>query len=195
MSTPESEEKTRWDTRYSERPEHWTEPDAFLEQSWNEYLASIPMGVALDLAGGAGRNAVFLLQRGWQVTLIDISKVGISLAKEKASEMSATARLTTEIADLNAVTDLGTNRYDLITVFFFLRRELFPALIRALKPGGFLIYKTYTIDRASVAGGPGDAHYLLQPNELLREFSALRILHYHESLAGKAAASLVARKP
>ncbi len=192
MSTPESEEKTRWDLRYSEHPESWTEPDEFLQQSWDEYLTSVPAGVALDLAGGAGRNAAFLLQREWQVTLIDISKVGISLAKEKAREV--TERLTPEIADLNAVTDLGVNRYDLITVFFFLRRELFPALIRALKPGGFLIYKTYTIDRANVAGGPGDAKYLLQPNELLREFSALRILHYHESLAGKAAASLVARK-
>ena len=148
----------------------------------------------MDLAGGAGRNTVFLLQHGWQVKLIDISKVGISLAEAKAKELSATARLTTEIADLNAVTDLGTNCYDLITVFFFLRRELFPVLIRALKPGGFLIYKTYTIDRANVAGGPGDAKYLLQPNELLREFSTLRVLHYHESLAGKSAASLVARK-
>lgn len=194
MSTPESEEKTRWDLRYSEHPESWTEPDEFLQQSWDEYLTSVPAGVALDLAGGAGRNAAFLLQRGWQVTLIDISKVGISLAKEKARETSVTERLTTEIADLNAVTDLGVNRYDLITVFFFLRRELFPALIRALKPSGFLIYKTYTIDRANVAGGPCDAQYLLQPNELLHEFSALRILHYHESLAGKAAASLVARK-
>ena len=195
MSTPESEEKTRWDLRYSEHPESWTEPDEFLQQSWDEYLTSVPAGVALDLAGGAGRNAAFLLQRGWQVTLIDISKVGISLAKEKAREISVTTRLTTEIADLNTVTDLGVNRYDLITVFFFLRRELFPALIRALKPGGFLIYKTYTIDRANVAGGPGDTKYLLQPNELLREFSALRVLHYHESLAGKASAALVARKP
>jgi SAM-dependent methyltransferase len=194
MSTPESEEKTRWDLRYSEHPESWTKPDEFLQQSWDEYLASIPAGTALDLAGGAGRNAAFLLQRGWQVTLIDISKVGISLAKEKAREMSATERLTAEIADLNAVADLGINHYDLITVFFFLRRELFPVLIRALKPGGFLIYKTYTIDRANVAGGPGDVKYLLQPNELLHEFSALRILHYHESLAGKASASLVARK-
>ncbi|HLY97466.1 MAG TPA: class I SAM-dependent methyltransferase [Candidatus Angelobacter sp.] len=194
MSTPESEEKTRWDSRYSEHPESWTEPDEFLQQSWDEYLSGIPAGVALDLAGGAGRNTVFLLQRGWQVKLIDISKVGISLAKEKAREISVTTRLTTEIADINDITDLGANRYDLITVFFFLRRELFPALIRALKRGGFLIYKTYTIDRANAAGGPGDTKYLLQPNELLREFSALRILHYHESLTGKVAAALVAQK-
>jgi SAM-dependent methyltransferase len=194
MSTPESEEKTRWDLRYSEHPESWTEPDEFLQQSWDEYLTGVPAGMALDLAGGAGRNAVFLLQRGWQVRLVDISRVGISLAEEKAKEMPGSERLTTEIANLNAVTDLGAGRYDLITVFFFLSRELFPALIRALRPGGFLIYKTYTTDRTNATCGPADAQYLLQPNELLRAFTELRVLHYHESLAGKAAASLVARK-
>jgi tellurite methyltransferase len=191
----ESEEKTRWDQRYTESPESWTNPDDFLLRAYEEFLTREPPGHALDLAGGAGRNSLFLLQRGWQVKLIDISAVGLRLAKEKAGQLeSASGWFSAERADLNTVTDLGTDQYEVITVFYFLRRELFPAIARALKPGGILIYRTYTIDRMKVPGGPDDPRYLLQPNEMLRAFGELRVLHYHETTEGKAAAELVARK-
>ena len=200
-----SEERNRWDIRYTESPGSWTEPDDFLKRAYDEFLSKIPAGWALDLAGGAGRNALFLAQRGWQVRLVDISEVGLGLAEEKARAMLSSGsqppsvgkqayRVSPELMDLNTVTDLGSELYDLIIVFYFLRRELFPAIVRALKPGGFLIYRTYTIDRMKVPDGPDDPKYLLQPNELLRAFSALRILHYHETTEGKAAAGLVAAK-
>lgn len=194
MST-ESEEKTRWDQRYTDSPESWTEPDDFLLRAYEEFLTREPTGRALDLAGGAGRNSLFLLRRGWHVKLIDISAVGLSLAKQKAGQLElAYSRFSAELADLNTVTDLGTNQYDLVTVFYFLRRELFPAIARALKPGGILIYRTYTIDRMKVPGGPDNPRYLLQANELLRAFGKLRVLYYHETTEGKAAAELVAQK-
>lgn len=199
MPPAESEEKVRWDTRYSESPASWTEPDEFLQRAHAEFLSKIPPGNALDVAGGAGRNALFLARRGWRVKLMDISEVGLGLARKKAEEiegarLSATegASLETVLVDLNTVSDLGVAVYNLITVFYFLRRELFPAVLGALRPGGFLIYRTYTVDRMKVPGGPDDAKYLLQPNELLRAFSSLRVLHYHETLEGKAAAELVA---
>jgi tellurite methyltransferase len=200
----EPEEKIKWDARYKERPEAWLEPDEFLVRSYDQFLQSQPAGLALDLAGGAGRNSTYLLERGWSVTLMDISQVGLGLAREKASSLGnraaqppsavAIGSLHTEHADLNAISDLGTDRYDLIVVFYFLRRELFPALISALRPGGMLIYRTYTIDRMNVAGGPGDPAYLLQPDELRQAFHSLDILYYNETKTGKAAAELVARK-
>lgn len=201
----ESEEKTRWDTRYTESPGSWTEPDDFLKRAYDEFLANVTPYKALDLAGGAGRNALFLAQRGWQVRLVDISEVGLGLAEEKAQAMLSRGAqppsigkqafgISPELVDLNTVTDLGTELYDLIIVFYFLRRELFPAIVRALKPGGSLIYRTYTIDRMKVPGGPDDPKYLLQPNELLHAFSPLRVLLYHETTEGKAAAELVATK-
>ena len=202
----ESEEKDRWDARYTESPDSWTEPDDFLKSAYDEFLANVPALRALDLAGGAGRNALFLAQRGWRVKLMDISEVGLGLARKKAAEIERASlsagedacatplALETEVVNLNSVSDLGVDKYDVITVFYFLRRELFPALVRALKPGGFLIYRTYTLDRMKVPGRPDDPRYLLQPNELLHAFSSLRVLHYHETLQGKAAAELVARK-
>jgi hypothetical protein len=36
--------------------------------------------------------------------------------------------------------------------------------------------------------------FLLEPNELLRAFSMLRVLHYHETISQKGVAELVARK-
>ncbi|HWG51241.1 MAG TPA: class I SAM-dependent methyltransferase [Candidatus Acidoferrales bacterium] len=200
------EDQSRWNQRYQETPSSWVEPDTFLISAYQEFLADARPGSALDLAGGAGRNAVWLAQHGWRVKLIDISDVALSLAREKfafseqisSSQPRAGAvqlrEFETEIVDLNSVSDLGTEQYDLVIAFYFLHRELFPAMARALRPGGTLIYRTYTIDRMKVPGGPSDPKYLLQPNELLHAFEGMRVLHYHEMVTGKAAAELVARK-
>ena len=200
-------EQTRWNQRYSESPESWVEPDTFLTAAYKEWLADTAPGPALDVAGGAGRNAVWLAERGWRVKLIDISDVALKMAREKFEAVKKAASsqpknaavrkgsLKTEIVDLNSISHLGTEEYPLVVMFYFLRRELFPAISRALKPGGTLIYRTYTIDRMKVPGGPSDPKYLLQPNELLHGFPGLRVLQYREMLQGKAAAELVARKP
>jgi tellurite methyltransferase len=188
------DEKTHWDARYREKPGSWTEPDDLLVTAWAQFLDAAPPGLALDLAGGAGRNTLFLLRRGWRVNLLDISEVGLELARQKAAAEGLFSNLITERLDLNAILDLGSNRYDLITVFFFLRRELFPSLAAALKPGGLLVYKTYTTARRDFGSGPSDQRYLLKPNELQEAFSSLQILHYHETAEGKAAAELVGRK-
>jgi SAM-dependent methyltransferase len=193
----ESEEKNRWNARYTDRPDSWTQPDEFLTRMYDQFLLDHAAGVALDLAGGAGRNSIFLVERGWRVDLVDVSEVALDLAREKARWVKASTgdgTLNAKAVDLNTVADLGQDQYNLIIVFYFLRRELFPALIAALKPGGVLIYRTYTIDRMNVPGGPTDAAYLLQANELREAFDSLDILHYNETKSGKAAAELVAKK-
>jgi len=193
----ERDEKTFWNQKYADAPEKWLEPDPFLETACNEFLSRRTSGAALDLAGGAGRHALWLAERGWRVKLVDISDVGLSLAEQKASLGSATGRnggVITENVDLASISDLGKEEYDLIVIFYFLRRELFPALISALKPNGFLVYRTYTIDQQKLGRGPGDPQFLLQANELLQAFTSLRIWHYRERIAEKATAELVAQK-
>jgi SAM-dependent methyltransferase len=189
------DEKTHWDARYRDKPGSWTEPDELLKQAYAEFLIASPSGLALDLAGGAGRNALFLLRRGWRVKLLDISEVGLQLAQEKAAAEGLSSHLTAEVVNLNTILDLGSAQYDLVIVFNFLRRELFPALAAALKPGGFLIYKTYTTARLDFGNSPSDRRYLLEPNELREAFSSLQILRYQETAEGKAAAELVAKRP
>ncbi len=193
------DEKSRWNRKYSEGFHHSLEPEPFLLSAFQEFLAARPPGTALDVAGGAGRHALWLAQRGWRVRLVDISEAGVALARERAAQVlsprpGTESLFEAEVMDLNSRADLGREQYDLIVVFFFLQRRLFPALIRALKPRGFLIYKTYTIERRSSSGGPANREYLLQPNELLRAFPSLRVLYYREDGSGKGVAELVAQK-
>jgi tellurite methyltransferase len=190
----EIDEKALWNKKYSERSHDSLEPDPFLVNAYDEFLAGRPPGSALDVAGGVGRHAIWLADRGWRVKLVDISEVGIQQAEENAKRTLTTASIITELRDLNATQELGREQYDLVLAFFFLQRELFPALASALKPGGHLIYKTYTAEQKNFTGGPSHPMFLLQPNELLRAFQSMRILHYHETIQEKGLAELVARK-
>jgi tellurite methyltransferase len=192
------DERPLWDKKYSERSHGSLEPDPFLVSAYDEFLFDTTPGLALDIAGGVGRHAIWLAQRGWRTRLIDISDVGIGLAEKNASRaLGPVAKeflITAEVADLHSIQDFGREQYDLVLVFYFLQRELFPALAAALKPGGILIYKTYTTEQKNFAGGPSHPMFLLEPNELLREFSSMRVLHYHETIQEKGVAELVARK-
>jgi 2-polyprenyl-3-methyl-5-hydroxy-6-metoxy-1,4-benzoquinol methylase len=190
----EIDEKTLWDKKYKERSHSSLEPDPFLVAAYEEYLSGASPGPALDVAGGVGRHSIWLAQRGWRVNLLDISEVGVKQAQENAKQTGTASAITTEVRDLNTRQDLGREQYDLVVVFFFLQRELFPALVAALKPGGHLIYKTYTTEQQHFGGGPSHPMFLLEPNELLRAFSSMRVLHYRETIQEKGVAELVARK-
>ena len=193
----ERDERTLWTRKYSEGSHASLEPDSFLISAYSEFIGGSISGSALDLAGGVGRHTLWLAERGWKVTLVDVSEVGIDRARKnlaKRRDKLPLSNVDFKILNLEKVSNLGHEQYDLILVFFYLQRELFPALISALRPDGFLIYKTYTTDQQRFPGGPSHPMHLLKPNELLRAFAALRILYYHETIRDKGLAELVARK-
>src|SRR3954462_2700481 len=142
-----TEEKSSWNKKYSERSHSSLEPDPFLLSSYDEFLAARSSGTALDVAGGVGRHSIWLAQCGWRVKLLDISEVGIKQAEANAKSTGTAVSISLEVRDLNVMHDLGREQYDLVLVFFFLQRELFPAVAAALKPGGHLLYKTYTTEQ------------------------------------------------
>ncbi len=188
------DERTLWDKKYSEHSHSSLEPDPFLLTAYDEFLSGNAPGLALDVAGGVGRHSIWLAQRCWHVKLLDISDVGIKQAEQNAKSTGTAASISLEVRDLNIMQDLGREQYDLVLVFFFLQRELFPALISVLKPGGLLIYKTYTSEQRRFESGPSHPMFLLESNELLNAFSSMRVLHYRETVAEKGVAELVARK-
>jgi tellurite methyltransferase len=190
---PKQDDKIRWNTRYSAGSHSDSIPDEFLVSAFEKFLAAEPPGRALDVAGGAGRNALWLAERGWRVKLIDVSDVAVHLADQRARELTA-GSMTTEVRDVSARPDFGDEQFELIIVFYFLDRQLCPALIRALKPGGFLLYRTYTVEQRRFGAGPSDARYLLEPEELRNAFGGFEILHYRETVTDKATEELVARK-
>jgi 2-polyprenyl-3-methyl-5-hydroxy-6-metoxy-1,4-benzoquinol methylase len=188
-------ERERWDRRYREAAgsSTWTEPDAFLLQAFSEWIrpAFPEGGNALDLAGGAGRNAIWLARQGWNVTLIDISETGIEQARQHAGPLATHMHFVVD--DLTGFKASQT-RFDVVMAFFYLDRQIFPEIVKAVKPGGLLIYKTLTVEQLKLAGGPKDRAHLLEPGELLRLAGGLQVLHYREEVAKKATAELVARR-
>ncbi len=187
-----------WDERYRAGDHAESEPDPFLLRC-SEYLDEfLPgRGRALDLAGGAGRNAVHLAALGFSVSVVDVSPVGLCKAEDLAASRGVS--LHTVRADLERGEYLPPpDSFDLVIVFFFLERSLFPAIRSTLKPGGLVIYRTYTLDQPAAAGSarrPKHPMHLLRHNELLEQFAGLRILLYEETVREKGVAALVARKP
>jgi SAM-dependent methyltransferase len=190
----ERDEKALWNCKYRERSHISLKPDPLLVSAYSEFFSGEEPGKALDVAGGVGRHSIWLAERGWKVTLVDVSEVGIELAAKNLEKRRLQQRVTLKVRDLQTTSSLGSGEYDLVLVFFYLQRELFPALIKALKPGGFLIYKTYTMEQRRFAGGPSHPMHLLKPNELLKAFASLQVLHYHETVQEKGVAELVARR-
>jgi tellurite methyltransferase len=185
-------ERTAWNTRYREGSHSSLTPDPFLLQAYDDFIAPLfpKAGTAVDLAGGLGRHAIWLAQRGWQVTLTDISDVALAQAREHAG--ASATNIDFQIRDLD--TYRASNKYDLILVFYYLQREIFPELTKALHPGGLLIYKTYTQSQSKFPGGPSHPMHLLKENELLHAFSGLTVLHYHETVRDRGVAEFLGAK-
>ena len=169
------EERRRWNERYRSgeyRPR--TAAGPFLE-SW---IPRLPPGRALDLACGAGRNAIRLARAGWQVDAIDVSDAAIEMASAAAAE--ARVEVSWHVADLDSHA-LPAAAYDLITVIRYVNRSLWPRLPDALAPDGWLLVEHHLATPLDVAG-PASTDFRLAPQELLRMFSPLRIVHYEETI-------------
>ncbi|HXH10425.1 MAG TPA: methyltransferase domain-containing protein [Alphaproteobacteria bacterium] len=183
------DERQRWNTRYAAQGQvAATSPNPFL----CDHLELLPRGRALELAMGDGHNAIYLARHGFSVSGIDISDVAVSRALQLAQRTGV--QLEAQVRDLTAIA-LPAATYDVVVCFYYLQRDLFPQIIGALKPGGMVVYETYTQEQAQL-GHPTNPAYLLQPNELLWAFKALRVRVYREVVISgpKAVASLIGEK-
>jgi len=150
-------------------------------------------GLALDVACGRGRHALFLARRGWAVRAVDRDADSIAALRAEADRLGVP--LQADVLDLEAgETDLGREAYDLIVVVHYLHRPLFPALLLALAPGGLLVYETFTVDQAR-RGKPANPDFLLQHGELRDRLGSLTILRERDGVFdGRDVAAVVARK-
>jgi 2-polyprenyl-3-methyl-5-hydroxy-6-metoxy-1,4-benzoquinol methylase len=192
-------ERERWNQKYREASgaETWMVPDSFLPRAFSEYI--LPLfphgGSALDFAGGAGRHAIWLAKQGWEVTLIDISETGVEQARQHAGPLASHIHFVVDdLTHFKASQTQFETAFEVVMAFFYLEREIFSEIVKALRPGGLLVYKTYTLAQAKLATGPKNPAHLLKPGELLQLAAGLRVLHYQEEVAEKATAELVARK-
>lgn len=159
-----------------------------------EIAEKLAPGSAIDLACGAGRNALFLAERGWSVTAVDGSETAIALLRERAA--SRGLRVNTEIADLTAPDfTLAAGSWDLVLMAYYLQRSLIVEAKNAVRPGGMVAAIVHTPE-------PGEAvsEKRAAPGELRGFFKDWEVLWDYEGPSRDAAhrrpvAEIAARKP
>ncbi len=168
-------EQAAWDARY-ESGEYRPRPAAgpFLE-AW---INRLPAGRALDVACGAGRHAFRLAEAGHRVDAIDVSRVAIGMAQVEAERRRLD--INWRVADLDDH-ELPDAAYAVITVIRYVNRRLWPRLVEALAPEGWLLVEHHLKTSADV-DGPSSPEFRLDPQELLKAFASLRIIFYEEAL-------------
>ena len=147
---------------------------------------------ALDLACGMGRNSKFLASLGFKVDALDISPIAIESLKNIEN-------INAKEVDFDSYI-LPENSYDLIVCTYFLNRELFPQIEKALKDDGIFIFETF-MHHTNNTKAPSNKTFLLNEGELESTFDErYEILHLREfmedGVCGEQSmkASMVAKK-
>jgi hypothetical protein len=184
-----------WDARYAGAELVWSAgPNVWVR----ELCAPMPPGVALDVAAGEGRNALWLVEQGWSVVAADFSSVGVERMNEIADRRLAQRRsaFAAVVADatqpaprppsdllVGSGTDAGADRpaYDLVLIsYLHLPRtgwgEALAAAVGATVVGGAVLVVAHAVrNLAEGVGGPKDATILLDPEDVIASAAELPV--------------------
>lgn len=164
-----------WDERFGgEEYAYGKEPNEFVSSvaSW------IPMGRVLCLAEGEGRNAVFLAERGYAVTAVDGSAVGLDKANRLAAERGVS--IETVHADLAEYQIEPAAWHGIVSVWAHLRRptreRVHAGVVRGLVPGGVFILEAYSPAQLEYGtGGPPVRELLVELDAVRQELAGLEL--------------------
>ena len=184
-----------WDQRYAETDRLWSgEPNATVA----ELVGPMRPGRALDLGAGEGRHAVWLAGRGWQVTAVDFSGVGL----ERGRRAPGGDAVEWIVDDVRTWQPPPGTTYDLVLVaHLHLADDVFGRIGEWIAPGGALVVVGHARrNLADGVGGPQDPRLLHTEDQLRRAAAGLKIEQLREVLrdtdAGTAIdLALVARRP
>lgn len=136
-------DETFWNDLYLEKPRRWSgNPNGLLVAE----VADLPPGQALDLGCGEGADAVWLAERGWLVTAVDISRVALERAAAAAGTQE---KITWTHADM-ITNPPPAGAFDLVSAIYFpLPRQddhrALDGLLTAVAPGGTLLFGTHDL--------------------------------------------------
>lgn len=168
-----------WNERYAGDAYYYgTEPNDFLATQAHRWQ---PGQRVLCLAEGEGRNAVWLAQRGLDVTAVDLSDVGL----DKTRRLAATrgVAVTTVQADLGDH-DLGREAWDGVVAIFAhlpsaLRQRVWPRIAPALRPGGWFVAESYAPGQEQRStGGPRDVDMLPSADTMTAAFGDVLVTEH-----------------
>ncbi|MFC4783383.1 SAM-dependent methyltransferase [Nocardioides sp. MAHUQ-72] len=163
---------TAWDERYAAAELVWSvTPNQFVAAE----LEGLAPGRAVDLAAGEGRNAIWLAERGWDVTAVDFSEVGLAKGRRLVADRELTGSVTWVCAD--ATTWQPDTAYDVAVVAYLQlpvdeRRAAVRNAFAALRPGGtFLLVAHDSTNLAEGTGGPQDPAVLMTAEDVLDDLA------------------------
>ena len=166
--------RIKWNRIFQEKG--WgDEPAEFLVEC-AEFLPA--GGRAIDVGGGPGRNAFWLAQHGFDVTLVDISDEALDMAKKRAEGDGVALsmwRLDLEVEPFPA------GPWDVVFIHHYLHRPLFSVIERELAEGGVLLVCQPTQRNFERHDHPS-RRYLLAEGELPGLVPGLRVLRNDEGL-------------
>lgn len=157
-----------WDERYAASELVWS---ATPNQWVVEIARELTPGRALDLAAGEGRNAIWLVEQGWEVTAVDFSAVAADRARALAQARlgEAAARLTVVVGD---ATQSQGNGFDLV-LFSYLHlpedqwRQALARAVESCTPGGRVVVIGHARrNLTDGVGGPQDPEILYDPEQV-----------------------------
>ena len=167
-----------WDEQFAgEAFRYGTRPNAFVAAE----AARIPVGAEVIAVGaGEGRNAVWLAARGYRVTALDLSGVGLA----KTRKLAEAQGVAVETLHADVRTWHPNRTWDAaICTFLHLgptkRPALYRALREALRPGGLLIAEWYRPEQRLLgytSGGPPDVAMMVTEDELRSAFAGDDVL-------------------
>lgn len=182
----------RWDEKY--RSGNFN--DAGAATLLRDAVSCSPPGRALDLACGAGRNSLFLARNGWTVTAVDSSVEALKILSRRSSEEKLSINIVCADLEKNEFTT-DAEAFELVADFFFLQRNLWPLVQRAVSPSGIFVAEIFVRDNSPEMESL-NPDYMLEAGELRSAFDNWIIEEYCEgrqSGHSRSTTQLIARKP
>ena len=174
-----------WEERYrTEGAKHSTATPLLVKTA-----QKLEPGLALDLACGTGRNAVWLAEHGWKVTAVDGSAAAIEILHKLSPGVDA------RVADLEKHEfAIAEATWDLIAMCYYLQRDMLEPVKRGVKRGGIALVIVHLIEP-----GHEQSRFSLKRGELTKYFEGWEILHSYEGAPHdpehkRAVAEIVARR-
>jgi SAM-dependent methyltransferase len=167
--------RSDWNERYEATELLWS---AGPNRSLVAEVEALAPGRALDLACGEGRNAIWLAERGWQVTAVDYADVALA----RAARIAAAREVAVELVHTDLLEwEPAAGAFDLVCVLYLQlpageRRRVLAGAANAVATGGtFLLVGHDLTNLAEGHGGPSDPAVLLTPEEVISELPGLTV--------------------
>lgn len=164
-----------WNQRYAEHPTvYGTMPNLFFKN----FIDQQEPGALLLPAEGEGRNALYAAARGWQVDAFDFSME----AREKTLQQAESLHLAVNYETKKIQEYSAEKLYDLVALIYvhtepLVRKSFHAALVKSIKPGGFLILEAFSKSQLEFkSGGPAAIDMLFDTTLLMEDFKALQVI-------------------